>query len=292
MKENEAKKGGGLFSMLRSKLSSAEKKNVHTVPLEEDHEVSAELHIIEEYSAIKQNPERMSGWDFDRAFSFLEKYPDSDYVTKLREEMYNISNESLKGLSYPSAVRVLQQMPDHPGVRSILNGMRKLEDDYIRELRSDVIGYMLEVIPDHPLKNELATALAVKNLTNAYEFVERNPDHPSTRIVIQAMFDRDPNIATLLLHERMDHPMVDAIFKGIYSIPERDVAKLMPDAIFFIIEVASDHPYADKMLSTLVEKNYIKAFDFVKRNPDHQLAERLAELIGIKKPELLPMLNK
>lgn len=292
MKNNEAKKGGGLFRKIRAKLTNSEKQSTHTVPLGEHDAESETIQIMEEYSAIKQNPDRLTGWDFDRAFDFLEKYPESDYVAKLKEEMYGTTNEFLKGLSYPSAVKILQQMPDHPGVASILDGMRKLEEDYIRELRSDVVAYMLEVIPDHPLKNELATALAVKNLTNAYDFVERNMDHPCSRIVIQAMFDRDPNIATLLLHERMDHPLVDAIFKGIYSIRKKAVAKLMPDAIIFILEVASDHAYADQMLEALVEKNYIKAFDFVMSNPDHQLAGQLAELIGQRKPELIPLLQK
>lgn len=292
MKNNETKKGGGMFRMIRSKLTERDKQTMHTVPLEEDTDDMEGARIVNEYSAIKRNPDRLSGWDFDRAFDFLEKYPESEYVAKLRGEMYGTTSETLKGLSYPSAVKILQQMPDHPGARSIINGMRKLEVDYIRELRSDVITYMLEIIPDHPLKNELATALAEKNLANACGFVERNVDHPCTRIVIQAMFDRDPNIATLLLHERMDHPLVDAIFKGIYSIPKKSVAKMMPDAIIFILEVAVDHPHAEQLLATLVDKNYIKAFDFVKNNPDHQLAGQLAEMIGRRKPDLLHLLKK
>lgn len=292
MENNEAKKGGGLFSKIRTKISRTEKEKMHIVPLEENNDQPETMDMVEEYSSIMQNPVKLTGWDFDRAFAFMEKYPESDYVAKLRTEMYGTTSDTLKGLSYPSAVKILQQMPDHPGVRSIINGMRKLEADYIRELRSDVISYILETIPDHPIKNELATALAVKNLTVAYDFVERNPDHPCTRIVIKAMFERDPNIATLLLHERMDHPLVDAIFQGIYSIPKKSVAKLMPDAIIFIIEVASDHPHADQLLMALVEKNYIKAFDFVQNNPEHQLSGKLAELIGRKKPELIPLLTK
>jgi hypothetical protein len=292
MKNSEEKKGGGLFRKIRSKLSHSEKQHTHTVALEENGTESETVLIMEEYSAIRQNPDKLTGWDFDRAFAFIEKYPDSDYVNKLKEAMYAVSRDALKGLSYPSAVKILQQMPDHSGVRSIVSGMRKLEDDYIRELRSDVVAYILEIIPDHPLRSELAAALAEKNLTVAHDFIERNPDHPSTRSIIQAMFDRDPNIATLLLHERMDHPKVDAIFNGIYSIPKGSVNGLMPDAIIFLIEVASDHPYADQMLQALVDKNYIKAFDFVMNNPDHQLAQRLTVLIGQKKPELIPLLEK
>ncbi len=292
MKKNDEKKGGGLFGKIKSKLSNGDKKRMQTVPLEGKSSASENLHMIEEYSAIRKNPEKITGWDFERAFEFIEKYPNSDYTEKLKEEMYSTNSDTLKGLSYPSAVKVLQEMPDHPGVPSILKGMRKVEADYIRELSSDIIAYMLEVIPDHPLKVELATALAKKNLTNAYDFVERNLDHPSTRTVIRAMFDRDANIATLLLHEGMDHPQVDAIFEGIYSISKEAVARMMPDAIIFIIEVATDHPFATQLLEALVEKNYIKAFDFVKNNPDHQLTEELAELIAQRKPELAALLKK
>lgn len=292
MKNKDAKKGGGLFRKIKSKLSNGEKKRMKTVPLEADASASENLRMMEEYSSIKQNPDHITGWDFDRAFDFLEKYPASSYASKVKEEMYSTNSETLKGLSYPSAIKVLQDMPDHPGASSILNGMRKVEKDYIRELKSDTIAYMLEAIPDHPLKVELATALAKKNLTNAYDFIQNNIDHPCTRIVIQAMFDRDANIATLLLHESMDHPQVDAIFEGIYSISEEAVAKLMPDAIIFILEVALDHPYADQLLEALVEKNYIKAFDFVISNPEHQLAGQLSELIGKRKPELIALLEK
>lgn len=292
MKKNKEKKGGGLFRRIKTKLSKGEREKMKTVPLEEGLGDSVSAEMVEEYSSIRQDPAKLTGWDFDRAFAFMEKYSDSDYVPKLKEQMYATSSEALKGLTYPSAVKVLQQMPDHPGARSIIEGMRKVEPDYIRELRSDVIGYILETIPDHPAKNDLATALAEKNLANAYDFVERNVDHPSVKIVIQAMFDRDPNIATLLLHERMDHPQVDAIFQGIYSIPEKNINGLMPDAIIFILEVAADHPYAEQMLVAFVDKNYIKAFDFVKSNRENQLSKRLAELIGKRKPELAPLLEQ
>jgi hypothetical protein len=292
MKNTDAKKGGGLFRKLKTRLSNGENRDAQTVPLGDSATASQEQLIMEEYSSIKQNPDKLTGWDFDRAFDFLEKYPDSDYVEKLKEEMYGTNSESLKGLTYSSAVKILQSMPEHRGVPSILNGMRKVESDYIRELKSDIIAYMLEVIPDHPLMNELAKALAEKNLTNAYDFVERNIDHPCTRVVIKAMFERDANIATLLLHERMDHPHVDAIFEGIYSIGPEAVAKMMPDAIIFILEVATDHRYAQQLLEALVEKNYIKAFDFVMNNPEHALAGRLAELIGKRKPELIPLIKK
>lgn len=250
------------------------------------------LRVMEEYEAIKQKPEGITGWDFDRAFDFLEKHPESEFANILKEEMYSTNSHSLKGLSYPSAIKLLKRMPDHPGVPSILNGLKKMEEDLIHEMDSDVISYILEILPEHQSREKLAESLAVKNLTNAYAFVERNPDSSATTLVIQAMFDRDPNIATLLLHERMDHPQVDAIFKGIYSIAEKDVAKLMPDAILFIIDVASDHQFSDKLLEALVEKNYIKAFDFVQNHPEHQLAGKMMELIGKRKPELLNLLNK
>ncbi len=292
MKNTDAKKGGGLFRKLKTKLSNGENRDAQMLSLGDSAPASQDQQIMEEYSAIKQNPDKLTGWDFDRAFDFLEKYPTSDYVERLKQEMYGTSGESLKGLTYSSAVKILQSMPEHKGVTSILSGMRKVESDYIRELKSEIIVYMLEVIPDHPLKNELAKALAEKNLTNAYDFVERNPDHPCTRVVIHAMFDRDANIATLLLHERMDHPQVDAIFEGIYSIKPKAVNTLMPDAIIFILEVATDHRYAQQLLEALVEKNYVKAFDFVMNNPEHALSGRLAELIGKRKPELIPLIKK
>jgi hypothetical protein len=246
---------------------------------------------MEEYEAIRQQPEELTGWDFDRAFAFLEKYPDSNLCEKLKEEMYSTNSNTLKGLSYGSAIKVLERMPDHPGADSIIKGFTKLEKDYIKELKSDVVAYILTRLPDHPLQEELTIALAEKNLTNAYDFVENNPEHPSTPDVIQAMFDRDANIATLLLHERMDHPRVDAIFMGIYSISKAAAGRLMPDAIKFIMDVAADHPYAEEMIKRFVDVNYIKAFDFVQSNPNHAHAARLKELIGAEHPELVALMG-
>lgn len=289
---NDAKKGGGLFQKIKEKISSNGEQETLAGTVNDDADASENLEIIEEYNAIKQqNPEKITGWDFDRAFEFMEKHPDSDYVEKLKQEMYSTNSDSLKGLSYASAVKVLKQFPDHPGVPSILKGMTKIEEDYIRELTSDIIVYMLQRIPDHPLKDQLATALAEKNLTNAFGFIVDYPEHQCVPLVIQKMFDRDANISTLLLHEVMDHPQVDAIFKGIYSIREEAVARMTPDAIIFILEVASDHKQADVMLDTLVEKNYVKAYDFVKNNQENELAPRLKERIIQKKPDLATLLQ-
>ncbi|WP_136795375.1 hypothetical protein [Desulfosediminicola ganghwensis] len=288
---DDVKKGGGLFAKLTSKLSANGEQEQKDDAENVDADASDNLEMIEEYNLIKQNPEKITGWDFDRAFDFMEKYPTSDYVSKVRQEMYSTNSDTLKGLSYASAVRVLKQLPDHPGVPSILNGMTKLEEDYIRELSSDVITYMLERIPDHPLKDQLAAALADKNLTKAFGFVVGLPNHPCVPLVIRKMFDSDANIATLLLHEVMDHPQVDAIFKGIYSISEEAVAQMTPDAIIFILEVASDHEQAGVMLDTLVAKNYVKAYDFVKNNPENELAPRLKEIIINRKPDLAALLK-
>ncbi len=244
-----------------------------------------ERKIFEIYDQIRQDPEELTGWDFDRAFDFLEKYPDSVFAEKLNDQMYGVSGSALKGLSYPAAVKVLQRMPDHPGTDAIIRGIKKMESEYIVTLRSDVISYILEILPEHPLADELATALAVKNLTNAYTFIEQNPLHPCTPMVIQAMFDRDANISTLLLHERIDHPRVDAIFAGLYSIKQEAAQALMPDAIVFILDIASDHPYAEQMCQTLVEKNYVKACDYIKNNADHPYVELIAELIGVEHPD-------
>lgn len=288
---NVAKTGGGLFQKIKSKLVANGEQETPTDTAPDEMDASENLEMIEEYNRIKQNPHKITGWDFDRAFKFMEKYPSSDYVGKIRQEMYSTNSDTLKGLSYASAVKMLKTMPDHPGVPSIMKGMTKLEGEYIRELTSDIIAYMLERIPDHPLKNQLATALATKNLANAFAFVVDNPNHSCVTLVIRKMFERDANIATLLLHEVMDHPQVDAIFKGIYSISEGAVAKMSPDAIIFILEVASDHQHVQVMLDTLVQKNYVKAFDFVKGNQDHELAPRLKEIIIRQKPDLEPLLG-
>ena len=226
--------------------------------------------MMEEFEAVKKNPGQLTGWDFDRAFEFIERYPDTPQSEILIGQMYATSGQALKGLSYASAVKVLERMPGHAGTQSIIKGMYALEKDYIQELKSDVIAQMLKIIPDHPLAEELTTALAVKNLTNAYDFVTANPENAYSKKLIKAMFDRDPNIALLLLQEKLDHPQVDSIFEGIYNITKKsDIKKLTPNTIIFILDVAPDHPKASKMIEVLVENNYVKAYDFVKTHPGH-----------------------
>ena len=110
MKKKDETKGGGLFRKIKARLSNSEKEKMKTVPLEEDSSVSENLRMMEEYSSIKQNPDHITGWDFDRAFDFLENYPDSSYVAKIKEDMYSTNSETLKGLSYPSAVKILQMI--------------------------------------------------------------------------------------------------------------------------------------------------------------------------------------
>jgi hypothetical protein len=243
--------------------------------------------MMEEFEAVKKKPGHLTGWDFDRAFEFIERYPETSQAEILIGQMYATSGQELKGLSYASAVKVLERMPGHSGSPSIIKGMYSIERDFISELRSDVIGHMLKVIPDHPLAEELTTALAVKNLTNAYDFVTANPDNDYTKGLIKAMFDRDPNIAVLLLQEKMDHPHVSSIFDGIYNITkDSHIKKLTPNAIIFILDVAPDHPMAMKMIEVLVESNYIKAYDFIKMHPDHALVVEIKELILERKPEL------
>lgn len=244
-------------------------------------------HMLEKFETVKRNPGHLTGWDFDRAFDFIEKYHDSSQAEILIGQMYATTGQQLKGLTYASAVKVIGRMPGHAGRDSIIKGMYKLELDYIQELRSDVIAGMLTIIPDHPLGAELTTALARKNLTNAYDFITANPQNVYTKILIKAMFDRDPNVAVLLLQEKMDHPQVASIFEGIYAITEdAAVQKLTPNAIIFILDVAPDHPKAQLMIDVLVEDNYVKAYDFVKMQPDHILAADLKRQILIRKPEL------
>ncbi len=243
--------------------------------------------MMEEFEAVKKKPGHLTGWDFDSAFDFIERYPETSQAEILIGQMYATSGQELKGLSYASAVKVLERMPGHSGSPSIIKGMYSIERDFISELRSDVIGHMLKAIPDHPLAEELTTALAVKNLTNAYDFVTANPDNDYTKGLIKAMFDRDPNIAVLLLQEKMDHPHVSSIFDGIYNITKDSlIKKLTPNAIIFILDVAPDHPMAMKMIEVLVESNYIKAYDFIKMHPDHALVLEIKELILERQPEL------
>lgn len=292
MKEDKSQQGGSFFKTLLSKLTGGGSDHERDrVSMGDGSNPNENLKAMEEYENIRQQPEELTGWDFDRAFAFLDKYPESRYAEKLKEEMYSTNSNTLKGLSYESAIKVLERMPDHPGVDSIMKGLGKIDKDYIRELKSDVIAYVLNTMPDHSLKEELTVALAEKNLTNAYEFVQSYPNHVCTPAIIQAMFDRDANIATLLLNERMDHPRVDAIFEGIYSISPEAAEKLMPSAILFVMDVAADHPYADVMVKRLVNVNYIKAFDFVKQNPNHALAGRIKELISEARPELSSLLD-
>lgn len=290
MSKDKSTQGGAFFKTIFSKFIGG---GADRVPMGGESTISdADRRIFEEYDGIRQNPDALSGWDFDRAFDFLEKHPDSTFAEKLKAEIYQVSGNRLKGLSHASAIKVLQRMPDHPGAEAIVRGLGKLEEDYIPTLRSDVISYILEILPEHPLKESLTTALAVKNLTNAYNFVAMHPDHPCTPLIIRAMFDRDANIATLLLHEHMDHPRVDAIFEGIYSIKKAAVRKMMPDAILFIIDIAADHPLAEAMERQLVDKNFTKALEYVQHYPDHPHARRISKILLDDHPYLEKLLPK
>lgn len=282
MKKDKSK--SRFFGKIRKKMSGAHDKRVarkKEMPEKEVHQ------MLEEFEAVKKNPGHLTGWDFDRAFDFVERYPESSQAEILIGQMYATTGQQLKGLSYASAVKVVKRMPGHAGSDSIIKGMYKLEEDYIRELSSDVIAGMLTIILDHPLAAELTTALARKNLTNAYDFITANPQNVYTKTIIKAMFDRDPNIAVLLLQEKMDHPHVRSIFDGIYAITDdADILKLTPNAIIFILDVAPDHPKVQTMIDVLVEANYVKAYDFVKTHPDHALVADLKEMIVVRKPEL------
>lgn len=290
MTKEKRKSHGGLFGKLKARMSGKadEEADVREPVKQEESQA-----MLEEFEAVKRNPGHLTGWDFDRAFEFIERYPDSPQAEILIGQMYATNGPELKGLSYASAVKVLERMPGHAGSDSIIKGMYSIERDFIQELRSDVIAYMLQTIPDHPLGDELTTALAIKNLTNAYDFVTTNPENRYTPGLIKAMFDRDPNIAVLLLQEKMDHPNVQSIFEGIYNITRKDdIAKLTPNAIIFILDVAPDHAKAVEMIEVLVENNYVKAYDFVKMHPDHALVAVLKERILLRKPELAKLFEK
>lgn len=275
---------GNMKKLFGRKNKESEQGQQGTVTAEEQQ-------MIEDFEAVKNHPGQITGWDFDRAFGFIENYPESEQAELLMNQMYAISSEALKGLSYESAVKVLERMPDHSGADSIVKGMYKIEADYIVELTSPVIAYMLDIIPDHPLGDQLATALANKNIANAYDFVNEHPDSVYARRVIKSMFKRSANISLLLFQERMDHPQVESIFEGIYSICDKiEIAKLTPNAIIFILEVAPDHPQTKQMLKVFVDVNHIKAFEFVKENPDHPCIEELKTLIIEKMPSFQALL--
>lgn len=245
------------------------------------------LEMMREFEKIKKDPRQpITGWDFDRAFQFVEKYPDSVQTAYLLEEMQDTTSQTLKGLSYESALKILQMIPSHSGAQSILNGMYKIEPDYIDELSSDIIMFILEIAPDHPELEALGKALVYKNFTNAYAFVDSYPEHPQTKRIIEVMFEKDPNIATLLFKEKMDHAQVESIFEGIYSIDAKNVKKMTPDAILFVLEIAPDHKFERSMIATLVEKNYIKAYNFIVENPEHPHSEYMRKLLIRKKPDL------
>ncbi len=242
--------------------------------------------LEEEFENIKENRVQIQGSDFERAFEFIEKHPDYERTTQLIEEMNETNSYSLKGLSYRSAVNILEKMPDHLGAQSIISGMYSIDKDYIKNLISDVLIFILEVAPDHQYADILATAIVEKNLTSAYNFINRNPSHPQTKFMIRAMFKRDPNIAVLLLQEKMDHPQVQSIIEGIYSIDRVACCKLTPNAIIFILEVAPDHQYTEELIQKLVEENYIKAYDFALNNPEYPHLESLNKAIYKRKPDL------
>lgn len=286
----KSKSNGGLFRKLRSKISGGGVEKTPEKNTQPDDEMQQ---MMKEFEAVKKNPGHLTGWDFDRAFEFIERYPESPQAEILIGQMYATSGQLLKGLSYASAVKVLERMPGHAGTESIIKGMYAIERDYINELRSDVIAHMLKIIPDHPLVEELTTALAAKNLTNAYDFVTANPENVYSKKIIEAMFASDPNIAVLLLQEKMDHPQVSSIFDGIYNITKSsNIKKLTPNAIIFILDVAPDHAHAVEMIEVLVEDNYIKAYDFVKMHPDHVLVPEIKKLVLKRKPELQNLFEK
>jgi len=290
MKTENSKNKGGLFGRIRKRISGSSTSENEMV---EQQVPDVKTQIVEDFDAVKKKPGQLTGWDFERAFDFIDRYPDSEQAEVLKGQMYATTGLALKGLSYVSAVKILQRMPDHDGTESIIKGMRLLEEDFIAELRTDVIAFMIETIPDHPLAEELTTALASKNLTCAYEFVINYPDNIHTRRMIKAMFDKDPNVAVLLLQEKMDHPQVTSILDGIYSIARvRDIQNLTPNAVIFILDVAPDHPGAEKMIEVLVQDNYVKAYEFVKQYPDHDLSGMMMEKILLRKPELKKLFDK
>lgn len=282
----ESKKtGSGFFNKIVRKVSGQGLPDEALENVSVPEELSKK--IEDEFEAVKRNPGHLTGWDFDRAFDFIERHPDTSFADILLGQMYATTGQQLKGLSYSAAVKVLELLPGHAGVDSIIQGMYKIEGDFIHDLEADVIAYILQTISDHPLGEELAMALVDKNFTHAYSFITENPENVYTKGIIKAMFDRDPNVAVLLLQEKMDHPQVSAIFEGIYRITKPvSMQNLTPNAIMFILDIAPDHPNAQDMIEILVAQNYIKAYDFITHFPDHTLVDKIKACLLAKKPEL------
>jgi len=290
MKTDRMKKSGGFFRKMREKISGGrgvEQKEPNRTMSDDRRQ------LLEDFEAVISEPGQIMGSDFERAFEFIEQYPDTPEAEILVAQMYSTTPQTLKGLNYSSALKVLETMPSHSGRESIVKGMYKIEKDYIKELKSDVIAYMLQIIPEHPLADELTSALAVKNLTRAYDFVTANPENVYSEAIIKAMFDRDPNIALLLLQEKLDHPKVASIFEGIYNIYNTAaISMLTPNAILFVLDIAPDHPRIGKMIEVLVENNYTKAFHYLKVHSDHMLADTIKETIRKRHPKLEQLLDK
>ncbi|MGL1930544.1 MAG: hypothetical protein OCC45_02160 [Desulfotalea sp.] len=252
---------------------------------------SEEMQVKKDFDAVKTHPGQITGQDFGRAFDFVENYPESEYAELLLNQMYAIGSEALKGLDYDSAVKVLDRMPDHSGADAIVRGMYKLEADYIKELTSPVIAYILQIIPDHPLAKELTTALGKKNITIAYNFILEHEENVYVEDTIRAMFKASPNVSLLLLQEKMDHPKVATIFEGIYGITSaEEIDSLTPNGVLFVLEIAPDHPEIGEMCKVLVEKNYIKAYEFLKDNPSFEKYDAMKSLLLKKKPSLAELL--
>lgn len=250
----------------------------------EEYKVSEE--IEKEFEEIRENRIHLMGTDFERAFAFIEKYPDHPLTLELIAEMNQTNSYSLKGLSYKSAVNILEKMPDHFGARSIIDGMYKIKSEYIKSLLSNVLIFILEVAPDHPAAETIAKAIVGKNFTNAYNFISHHPNHPQTRYMITAMFEKDPNIAVLLLKEQMDHPEIETIISGLTSIDVKSIQELTPSATIFIMEMVPDHIYTEDLIRHLVIENHLKALKFAKDNPDYVHLDMLKEVIFRKEPRL------
>lgn len=271
-----------MLEKIKSRLSKAIKNNRghgHETPVDK-------VQLMEEFADIKEDPMQITGGDFDRAFAFLDKYPDSKQAELLIEEMKNTDKESLKGLSYESAVNLIIKIPDHSGAEEIISSMYDIEEEHIKKLNSHVLIFMLEIMPEHPYAKTITQAIVEKNFTNAYSFITKHPEHPHTRQMIREMFRQDANIAVLLLQEKMDHPQTESIIEGIYDISLRDIRKLTPNAVIFILEIAPDHQYAERLINQLVEENYIKALEFVKEHMEYSNSEMMVNAICKRKPEL------
>ena len=61
---------GGFFNKIRAKISGVQGESANGEETQAEDDIQQ---MMEEFEAVKKNPGQLSGWDFDRAFDFIER---------------------------------------------------------------------------------------------------------------------------------------------------------------------------------------------------------------------------